>query len=111
MKTCKCKVCMAFKAQKIKVYGVVWDQDHKFTDYYFLAIGKTKRQFEAALKKARQAVAERQPTVDDCFVVFSNALSEAGFIGMDDISCSSTVFIDVDPPEIPGATVSFDKVY
>ena len=112
MKTCKCKVCVAFKAQKMKLYSVVWAADREdYKDYYFLAVGKTKRQFTSALKRAQQTVLERQPAIGDCFEVFCDALSNYGFTSMDDISCASTVYIDADSPPIPGATIRFDKVY
>ena len=112
IKTCKCKVCVAFKTQKLKIFCVVWGGTGKdYIDYHFLGVNKTKRQFESALKKARQTVAERQPVPSRCFELLCDVLSNAGFVEIDDLSCCSTAYIDIDPPEIPGATISFDKVY
>ena len=106
-KICKCKVCAAFKTQKVKVFCVVWggSVNKDYVDYYFLSVNKTKKQFESALKKASQKIIEIQPVSSKCFGILRDVLSDAGFIGLDDLSCCATVYVDVESPEIPGATI------
>jgi ssDNA-specific exonuclease RecJ len=108
-KKCKCKVCTALNAEKLNFFCVVYYDGDEHTDQYFLAVGKNKRQFTAALKKTEKILhATKGMTKYECREQFSKIMADLGFVQIDDLGMLATEFVNEQPPPQRGYKITLD---